>query len=130
MAERTFKTITLKNLPDATAQEVFDYCVSSILKQNRKSLAEESSDSACAYRGMYGNKCVAGFLIADDEYKPKMDNIGSWLDLVLKKQVPDTHCDLICDLQVIHDHAKVNVWRLKFRYLSEDLGLEWKLEDI
>ena len=60
--------ITLKTLPQATAQEVFDQVTQHLLKQGK---AARSGTGACRYRVETRGeilKCAAGCLIADDEY--------------------------------------------------------------
>ena len=71
--------ITLKTLPQATAQEVFDQVAKHLLTQMKKSVAKRAAESAsdskdyCMYRGFDGTKCAAGCLISDDEYKPEFE---------------------------------------------------------
>ena len=59
--------ITLKTLPQATAQEVFDQITQHLLQQGK---AAKSVTGACRYRIETAEgilKCAAGCLIADDE---------------------------------------------------------------
>lgn len=102
--------VTLKNLAQASKQQVFDQVVTHLRAQ--KVQAKDESNG-CVYRA--GElKCAAGCLIADDEYKPEMDNSGldsdgeqcgsNWSNLVRRKVVPHTiHDSLIQELQHIHD---------------------------
>lgn len=117
--------ITLKTLPQATAQEVFDQVAKHLLTQMKKSVAKRAAESAsdsknyCMYRGFDGTKCAAGCLIADDEYKPEFEN-HSWLDLSgIKYLVPEEHCHLIKQLQDIHDCHEPEDWRVKLNNLAE-----------
>lgn len=100
--------ITLKTLPEATKQQVFDQVAKHLLTQKKVSY----QDGGCAYRqhsDFVGEKtimCAAGCLIADDEYdKQKMEGFN-WRDLVNDNLVPKAHHDLIRVLQAIHDSAQ------------------------
>ena len=63
-----------------TPQEVFDTVVAALVKQGRKSLAENGDPSIskdCRYRGDDGLKCAIGHLIPDDEYAEWMEGMGT-----------------------------------------------------
>jgi len=98
-------TITLKTLPQATAQQVFDQAARHLLTQGKKSKRGDD----CAYRGDGGLKCVAGCFVADDEYSPRMEN-RSWRSLIYTKSVPSEHELLIDNLQVVHDSSEPDQW--------------------
>lgn len=127
--------ITLKTLHVATEQEVFDQVLSHLRRQGRPS---KGKDGGCKYRGVGNLKCAAGCLIADDEYKSKMDNLDDtrWLSLVSEGLVPNVHIHLIRDLQVIHDQSadpfdKGVTWidnvETRFCELAKEYNLEFKL---
>ena len=98
--------ITLKTLPNASAQEVFDQIVNHLLTQNEKC---RDSKTYCRYK--FGNlKCAAGCLIADDEYSDRMEGY-SWAQLIKNNTVPDVYASLISDLQIIHDQFSVGNWK-------------------
>lgn len=113
--------VTLKTLPQATPQQVFDQVVTHMRTQKVQAL---KADGDCVYRA--GTlKCAAGCLIADDEYIPEMDGMGAddagdnlgsnWYGLVRRKLAPDVHRSLICDLQQIHDSGDgPQAWERKF----------------
>lgn len=113
--------ITLKTLPQATAQEVFDQVAKHLLTQMKKSVAKRAAERApgwkdyCMYRGFDGTKCAAGCLISDDEYKPEFENLN-WAHL---SSVPEEHCLLIMELQDIHDCHEPEDWRVKLNNLAE-----------
>lgn len=103
--------ITLKTLPQATAQEVFDQVAIHLLKQNQR--AYRPADGSCMYRTPSGLKCAAGCLISDDEYTPEFED-NNWVDLATAQRiVPDSHLDLIRALQCVHDNYDPNVWQEK-----------------
>lgn len=114
-------TITLKNLEQATEQQIFDQVAVHLLTQNEVSQQTSTGHgfSYCNYRNPKGLKCAAGCLIADDEYLAEMDNgkDTSWLDLATKRNlVPTAHAEFIRDLQIIHDTSLASHW---FDQLSE-----------
>lgn len=99
--------ITLKTLPQATAQEVFDQVATHLLKQNAQS--RDGQKGLCAYLNQSGLKCAAGCLIGDDEYNPDFED-QSWGTLIGEGLVPDTHRNLITTLQRLHDHFGPEDW--------------------
>lgn len=116
--------ITLKTLPQATAQEVFDQVTRHLLKQGK---AARSGTGAYRYRvETQGEilKCAAGCLIADDEYSSKFES-KSWNTLIIRQLVPNTHEHLITSLQKMHDTCLVNEWPERLRQLAEDYGLQY-----
>lgn len=122
--------ITLKTLPQATAQEVFDQVAKHLLTQMKKSVAKwpvertAGSKDYCMYRGFDGTKCAAGCLISDDEYKPEFEN-HNWLHLSGSNYlVPEEHCHLITKLQDIHDCYEPEDWRVKLNNLAEKSNLK------
>lgn len=121
----TPKKITLKTLPNATEQEVFDYVVHHLLTQNQKSILRSND---CRYRGENNLKCAAGCLIDDDEYKPEFETI-TWFNLSVKGCFPTEHRELIQDLQYIHDFYNVENWENKLKLLAGlyNLNFNFKL---
>lgn len=115
--------ITLKTLPQATAQQVFDQVATHLLSQKEKSI----DDSICLYR--YGQlKCAAGCLIDDDEYDPKMEK-ASWMSLVVEDRVPHKHSRLIIDLQMLHDAALIEDWKEELIKVANKHRLNTKVID-
>lgn len=122
------KPITLATLPDATAQEVFDWVVSNLLRQGKKSLDDRE---CCRYRGNDGLKCAAGWCISDDEYAVvgnRFENVvwGAWGRETLRLLPhPDlAHNKLIRDMQRAHDDNPVTSWHSIFKQLAEEHGLD------
>lgn len=125
-------TITLANLADATAQEVFDQAVAGIVKQGAQS--REGHDGKCLYRGPNGLKCAAGWLMSDDEYTPGFDlgqygTGGSWPKMVRSKLVPNSHAGLIAELQTAHDsgYNEMTIVYRALRNVAERAGLDASL---
>ena len=114
--------ITLKTLPQATAQEVFDQITQHLLKQGKAAI---SATGACRYRIETAEgvlKCAAGCLIADDEYNREWENTD-WPALVSDKLVPDTHERLIYKLQYVHDCKSTGDWAESFREVASEFNL-------
>lgn len=114
--------ITLKTLPFATAQEVYDQVRDHLLKQNKKSKnpSDPNDGSAkCVYRS--GElRCAAGCLIGDDEYTEEMDysSDSGWESLSKKGIFPKEHVDLIAALQSIHDNRDPSDWKMSLERLA------------
>ena len=100
--------ITLKTLPQATEQEVFDQIATHLLTQNKK--ARNKLDTRCNYKSADGLSCAAGCLIADDEYDESFEANG-WCALSSSNEVPREHDYLIDNLQTLHDESAVKDWK-------------------
>lgn len=114
--------ITLKTLPQSTAQQVFEQVASHLLTQMKKS----EGSNYCLYRSPEGLKCAAGCLIADDEYFSNMDdNHGvSWSTFVARNYVPAKHESLITRLQNIHDIYEPRDWLRELRRAADHFELD------
>lgn len=110
--------ITLENLHEATAQEVFDQVAIHLLTQKKESIL----DYRCMYRA--GElMCAAGCLIGENEYNAeKMENFN-WETLVCNNIVPLAHHALICELQRIHDTIMPYRWAQFLRLLAAEYRL-------
>ena len=119
------KKITLKTLPTATAQEVFDQVVGHLLRQGERCagpvhrhefrfglLDVDIGKPYCLYRNNEGMKCAAGCLIGDDEYRLSMEG-HAWGEIA-----PEEHAELIITLQLIHDLYTPSIWASKLRDLA------------
>lgn len=111
--------ITLKTLDKATDQEVFDQIATHLLTQKKRS--ELSPGGDCMYRGRHGLKCAAGCMIGDDEYRRGMEG-QLWSTLIVEGHAPNDHCDVICDLQRIHDDVYPEHWTYSIRDYAEEHG--------
>lgn len=106
--------ITLKTLPQATEQQVFNQVATHLLTQNAKSVeknhnTDDPDRTYCVYKGPNNLACAAGCLIANDEYNAEFEE-NSWSTLTQDYNVPDTHQILISRLQVLHDQTDVQQW--------------------
>ena len=117
--------ITLKTLPQATAQEVFDQITQHLLKQGK---AAKSVPGACHYRVEKEGevlKCAAGCLIADDEYSVKLEGTD-WIQLAADGIVPNNHEKLIYRLQSVHDCRDTVNWPKSFKEVANYFGLVYE----
>lgn len=93
--------VNLKNLHEATEQQIFDQVAQHLLKQGRRCVR---LGGGCVYRGPNGMKCAAGALIDDDEFNPRLDSSGlTWLMAVAGGLVPAAHANFVRGLQNLHD---------------------------
>jgi hypothetical protein len=119
------KRVHLDNLFECSDQEVFDFVAHHLLKQNQKcvfkSIGGQGSDT-CLYRHG-GLACAAGCLFTDDQYSEDYDDGYSWTDLVDKYKLPDDHCELIMQLQGIHDDHVPPEWPDQLSFMARAFGL-------
>ena len=124
------KQITLANLAESTAQEVFDRVTAHLLKQNAKS----TYNGNCAYRSHVVDmsnslSCAAGCLISDEEMKSLIEtrgssiNMHSWRALAVDEVLPDVHLCLIGKLQRVHDCWCPEDWKCKLEDVARERGL-------
>lgn len=121
------KIVTLANLSECTAQEVFDYIANHLLTQNRKAQIKLPEGIKCAYRTPQGLTCAAGCLIPEKDYDKNFETV-SWGMLVDDHMVPESHEFLISELQSIHDDARVEYWENRLIELAKRKGLSYNKE--
>lgn len=119
--------ITLKTLPRANKQQIFDQVAKHMLTQMKKStMTDENGAKFCMYKGPEGLSCAAGCLIADDEYDPEFEN-KTWHSLADCRNVPRRNSELIGLLQRIHDNNEPVEWEGLLRELAKNYKLEWNV---
>lgn len=124
------KTVTIENLSESSAQEVFDYIANHLLKQAKVSVY----GGLCRYVGKEGLRCAAGCLFTEEQYRYSCINYPdgvegrSWYKLVEDRVVPGTHCDLITSLQTIHDSYQPRWWKQNLSHLAKANGLSWNFQ--
>lgn len=111
--------ITLKTLPQASEQEIFDQVAAHLLAQNKKS----RSTISCLYLSPEGHKCAGGCLIGADEYDAGFEGL-SWTELVYRGLVPPDHRGFITQLQLIHDARPTSEWTDNLRWFADQYGLK------
>ena len=113
------RIINETNLAEVTAQEVFDFVTSCLLRQGRKSVNEIGM---CKYRSPEGLKCAAGWLLSDEIYAPDLE-YKNWYDIVDVLGLTRKHCELINECQIIHDSYEPEDWKEQFNKLAERFSL-------
>lgn len=106
-------TLSLKTLPNATSQQVFDHVAQHLLAQGERSLVLEpgapAEDLTPAYRSPTGLKDAAGSLMSDDEYSFEMEG-NTWEGIVASGAAPKEHAGLISGLNNVHDNHHPSAW--------------------
>ena len=113
------KTVTIDNLAESTAQEVFDFIVSSLLKQGEQCC---DVDGICAMRGINGTCCAAGFLVPDDKYDEQME-LKDWYEVIDEFKISESHMCLIAHLQGVHDAYSADQWGDYFEQVAQEYEL-------
>ena len=115
-----------------TKQEIFNTVVKGLRAQGCKS----ENDAGCAYRGIEGRRCAAGFLIPDDKYSTKFEHQGiMWEPYLDGGYNRPTNClismgydkellKFTTALQGIHDDKGVEEWEEEWQQLARENGLE------
>ena len=119
------KIVSLSNLFEATAQEVFNHVANHLLTQMEKSRIGKTG--SCVYLHENGNKCAAGSLITAEEfvkYNIKDVNNSPWCTVVGVCNLPDMHSILISQLQSVHDTSQPLEWQAKLNMVAKDNNLE------
>lgn len=89
-------------------------------------------DLTCAYRGSEGRRCVAGWLIKDEFYKPWMEGEPVHCPVIQEALVPTfdqfdepVPISFILKAQEIHDYtSEPDELRKGLEYLAKDHGLK------
>jgi hypothetical protein len=114
--------ISIKNLAQATAQQVLDQAFNHLMTQNQKAAYFDDFGKmiSCKYRMKKSPlKCGAGCFIAEEEYDERMEG-QTWNGLVEMGLVnTEAHLKLIMDIQAIHDSFSVESWPDHFMRLAE-----------
>ena len=118
--------ITLKNLNEASEQEVFDQVATHLLTQKKRAAEGEK----CKYRTKDGLKCAAGCLLADDEYDPEIEG-RDWLGALplIAYGGGRNHSTLISDLQHVHDETLPIDWFEELDDMANSYRLNKKVLD-
>ena len=120
------KQVTLDNLKESSAQEVFDWIVYNLLMQNEKS-AVFTTRQDCRYRAQRGIKvlrCAAGWIMTDAQYQSSWEG-KSWYYIAAELHMSEHHQDLVDRLQTIHDWMGTSPenWPSAFKSLAERTSL-------
>lgn len=119
------KTITIHNLKDSTAQEVYDFIAHHLLTQNeRVPVWQEGWSPTSRYKIEKNGKvlrCAVACLIPDECYQ---DKFASFFNIFYKvmKDYP-RHSLLLISLQLLHDKSPVEHWSTELTGLARENGL-------
>ena len=113
-----------------TKQETFDTVVMNLRRQGKKSknkmrdLVSNRLYEKCAYRGMDGLKCAAGWLIPDADYQPGWeDQCANHSDVGDFLYRAGYDADFVAELQLVHDRRQVRHWETNWAKLAKKHGL-------
>lgn len=124
--------VTIHNLDQVSAQEVFDFIVRHILDQGEPAIKGNGPDANyCQYRTENGLSCAAGCLIPDEDYEASMEE-KRWPQIAEENGVLH-HKLLIYSLQDAHDKAARiafpnNTFLETFRHLATQVANELTLD--
>lgn len=95
--------ITIEGFEALTQQQLFDMSAKHIIEQGKPG---QSSSGTCSYKA----GCAASIFIKHDE-RSYADDSGSWEDLEIHGDVPETHSDFVERLQICHDRAAIETFK-------------------
>ncbi len=102
-------------------QEVFDYVVGFLRKQNAKSI---DGVKECRYRNDSGLACAAGCIVPDSDYDSAWEGKNLYCSFVgdyFRDRGFDT--GLISRLQTVHDVSDIENWEMGFESLAKAKSL-------
>lgn len=118
------KTVSIHNLHEVTAQEVFDHIARHMLIQGVKSW---NTRGKCLYRHN-GLMCAAGCLFpVEGDVAPYEGD--PWAILVNEGKVPSYHCRLIQSLQSVHDAVIEGLWPDELKVVASQFNLDCSVVD-
>lgn len=116
------KTVTIHNLKDSTAQEVYDFIAHHLLMQNERA----STITGCVYRTVKPEgkilKCAAGCLIPDEDYDSASER-KRWSGTIYAEDTEFSHVYLIESLQLVHDQDEPFNWLKKLKEVAINYDL-------
>lgn len=102
-------------------QEIFDFVVRFLLKQNQKS---QNEYMIYKYHLNDGKKCAMGCLIPDKDYHPDMELLPKFVNrYFIDSGYSREEMHLIQDLRTVHDHEDVCRWRKEFKKVADTYNL-------
>lgn len=113
--------ITLANLAEKSARQVFEYVKKHMLTQNDKAIEHHQ----CKYKTNEGLRCAGGCLIAPEEYRLMFEG-NNWASLINKFNITGAHNTLIYQLQLIHDTAPVSTWPTRLNDFAVEFAYLFK----
>jgi hypothetical protein len=119
-------------------QKVFDIVSDHLLTQMESSSVPHSElegEDFCLYRNPNGLKCAIGCLIADEVYRPELEDkdvlekdVLDAIQCSLSERVTKEDLYLLMDLQMIHDVYEPLEWRKELEACAKDYKLAFNYE--
>ena len=117
------KKITIHNLEEKTAQEVFDFVAKHLLTQKKKSQRNAIGSKDCMYKSPEGLTCAVGCLIPKKDYTYDIEYRGVE-DMLEYYDVVSKHEMLLTHLQLVHDTEEVENWQEALNIKAEKFKLK------
>jgi len=115
--------ITLKNIAEASLQDIFDQAANHLLAQMKQS----RNDRICLYRSDDGLKCAVGCFIADDEHSEDME--GDCVETLIinggMSSISRDRLRLLDGLQSMHDGLNPVQWSSALGQIAEEFNLNF-----
>lgn len=115
--------ITLKNIAEASLQDIFDQAANHLLAQMKQS----RNDRICLYRSDDGLKCAVGCFIADDEHSEDME--GECVEMLIinggMSSISRDRLKLLDKLQSMHDGLDPVQWSSALEGIAEEFNLNF-----
>jgi len=115
-------------------QILFDFVVSSVIKQGVPSCVKIGEKVKTMYRSPYGHKCAVGFLIPNDKYDPECEGHGvGWLiDHGMIEIASHEDEKLLGWLMAAHDASArsagdfISLFKADAKETADNFNLEWR----
>ena len=121
--------ITLKNIAEASLQDIFDQAANHLLTQMKLSRNDITgfASSSCQYRSNTGLKCAVGCFIADDEYSEDMEgeSVEMLIDLGFMRSIDHDRLKLLDGLQSMHDGLDPDQWSSALEGMAAEFNLNF-----
>lgn len=116
--------ITLKNIAEASLQDIFDQAANHLLTQMKQS----RNNSTCLYRSDDGLKCAVGCFIEDDEYIEDMEGecVESLIVNGRMSSISRDRLKLLDALQSMHDSSiDPDQWSSELEGIAAEFNLNF-----
>lgn len=128
------KEVTVFNLDECTEKDVLDFVSLHLLTQGVHSYLDDGGtfdrcSNICAYRGSNGLKCAVGAIIPSEAYKYNMEESNYPQMLSANPTFKTDHCDLLTELQQVHDNENTDYWDTRLKSIYERLDIPTNILD-
>lgn len=115
--------INLSNLHLASKQQVFNQMLAVLSKQKKKCINSSIFDQPLYH--FKDLRSPAGSLIDESEYSSSMEGF-TWKELVKENRVPSAHCELIDNVNNVHDMCTVEEWPITLKEIATQEQLDYQ----